>query len=967
MGEVHIGLTVQGRTRPYGPYTSRQVKPRPRPFEDKRGAALQAGTAGKARASLSKILDAPSMIITVGVKNGYDGITTRKSSEIKYSLGFKPNDRPARSLRSNQARAKARSLRSDRVIVPLGRYVATELSQARSLRSDRAIVPLGRYVATELEPKLGRYVATERSSRSVATDRAIVPIGHYKATELSQARSLRSDRARAKARSLRSDRAIVPLGRYVATELKPMLATGLEPKFGRCVAIEPFRTSIRHQSLHSRQTFECYLPKTVASSKPRKTRSKRVESEDGPKGPKTRLEAHPTIFPNQKPVNHSMVRAWPARKDKCQVSADKYGSFEDNSATQLGLAVLGLLELGISPTALEPRPIPCCNVHTQIRNKIYFALFSISYFYRCYSRFPYLKGNRQCEFRFPQFGARRRGIRINLTRKSHTESDMSTNDADNVQTPLNGGSGTDLHTPVADVSAANAQANAATLEEFKKMFATYEKRSEEQDKLVNTLTKQVETLTARTQAIRPRGTTKIHGKRLDFATPLDRAGAARERPSGQNPSGKSPIEKGNYESLPLPAKDSEDNEAEHIDLDPSDVSNDTDEDVDRHPRRTRSRSAREGSPFEKPMTEEEEVAYWNEQEELAERQTELTRNADPKGKKKNSRNDKYVHHEGEDLQGAHNYAISSDQGRTTGNTWTRNQGYDENTFCEFHQSRGHSTTNCKVLGARLAAKLLAGELSEITSDEGKSSVNANASDIEARHISEAHATTQPEHPENSVDPATIDTNYIRDDNSGRGFKATNGQSPKYKYVEVPGQRSTKRIRRTIHFLATAVKIDRDLLGIRRNRDGIPEPLNPLVDRRDKRLSVGTVTQPTLHHAHFLFKHIVVGLRPPKTSDRTTALAKVAHRGKGILKIPVLNLELRCASLHHLDDLSFAFPLRSANSPRMITSKLCLSLQHLALHAGEIPLRFLRLEAVDHGFSMTRLDGRAQQAQALQNQ
>ncbi|KAG5381149.1 hypothetical protein IGI04_028991, partial [Brassica rapa subsp. trilocularis] len=52
------------------------------------------------------------------------------------------------------------------------------------------------------------------------------------------------------------------------------------------------------------------------------------------------------------------------------------------AATQLGLAVLGLLELGISPTALEPRLIPCCNVHTQIRNKTYFALFSISYFYR---------------------------------------------------------------------------------------------------------------------------------------------------------------------------------------------------------------------------------------------------------------------------------------------------------------------------------------------------------------------------------------------------------------------------------------------------------------------------------------------------------------------------------------------------------------------------------------------------------
>ena len=72
--------------------------------------------------------------------------------------------------------------------------IGPQASQARSLSSDRARTRLGRHVATEREPKLSRYIATERA--------------HGVATEIT-------------ARSLISDRPGTRLGRYVANEHAP--------------------------------------------------------------------------------------------------------------------------------------------------------------------------------------------------------------------------------------------------------------------------------------------------------------------------------------------------------------------------------------------------------------------------------------------------------------------------------------------------------------------------------------------------------------------------------------------------------------------------------------------------------------------------------------------------------------------------------------------------------------------------
>ncbi|KAG5388545.1 hypothetical protein IGI04_030086 [Brassica rapa subsp. trilocularis] len=249
----------------------------------------------------------------------------------------------ARSLRSDQAHtllgryAHARSLRSDRARTLLGRYVATKHAHAaRSLVATEHAHAARSLVATEHAHAARSLVVTEHAHCSVATDRARTRLGHYVATErpvrpkkgppwgsllnphrnafrfvsigvsveilrrkqvglfLARFHSLRSDRARAKVWSLRSDRAL------------PNIDT---------TPVHAFSSNLQMLSPEDHSKL-----KIVVSASSRETAQKGLKH-----------DSRPILrFLNPKPVNHSTVYAWSTRKDKCQVSADKYGSFEDN-------------------------------------------------------------------------------------------------------------------------------------------------------------------------------------------------------------------------------------------------------------------------------------------------------------------------------------------------------------------------------------------------------------------------------------------------------------------------------------------------------------------------------------------------------------------------------------------------------------------------------------------------------------
>uniref|UniRef100_A0A0D3CD54 non-specific serine/threonine protein kinase n=1 Tax=Brassica oleracea var. oleracea TaxID=109376 RepID=A0A0D3CD54_BRAOL len=120
---------------------------------------------------------------------------------------------------------------------------------------------------------------------------------------------------------------------------------------------------------------------------------------------------------------------------------------------------------------------------------------------------------------------------ISLT-TTHAQSDMTTNADKDPQT--HDGTPVDANadkTPAGNVSTVTA--DTAILDQMKEMFASAQKKSDKQGKLVASLAKQVETLTVKARRKAPRGTTRArNGRRLDFETPGNRAAHADKASSG---------------------------------------------------------------------------------------------------------------------------------------------------------------------------------------------------------------------------------------------------------------------------------------------------------------------------------------------------------------------------------------------------------------------------------------------------
>jgi len=154
------------------------------------------------------------------------------------------------------------------------------------------------------------------------------------------------------------------------------------------------------------------------------------------------------------------------------------------------------------------------------------------------------------------------------------------------------------------------------------------------------------------------------------------------------------------------------------------------------------------------VSHEEEMELLAKRHELT-KQTPRTDKPQPSAPnhKKGAQGGTFVHHEGRNFSGAHNYQADTPRGEATRGrglgrgrgrgresyTWTKDQpAGNEQEYCELHKSYGHHTSRCRSLGERLAAKFLTGEIGggltieDLEAEKGKTEqVNAVANPEQA--------------------------------------------------------------------------------------------------------------------------------------------------------------------------------------------------------------------------------------------